>query len=654
MRRGSRRWLGRGGLALSLLLVSASTAGGVSLTVVAQRGVGDGHPAVEAPVGAVADLALDAAGNLYLAVPQQGRVRRVRATDGVITTVAGNGVWGFAGDGGPAASASVFYPVAIAVDRGGTLYVCDQENHRIRAVDASGTIRTIAGTGAPGFGGDGGAAVAAQLSAPSGIAVDDSGTLYVSDAGNCRIRKIAPDGTITTVAGTGEVASSGDRGPAVEAALRVPGPLTIDGSGTLYAIESRGGRVRRIDANGIITTVEGFDAVDGVEADSAGRVYVSERGQVWCLGCSGGRIAATTVHPDDRRFRLPRALTVGPSGDLFIADVGESLVKRMDVAGKVSIVAGNRTAGRFGDGGPANGASFGCADVVRGRQGELYVSDPMNHRIAVISPAGTISTFAGTGTTAFSGDQGPASEAALYAPTGLAMSNDGTLYVADSANHRVRQITPDNIISTVAGTGEQGFGGDGGSAVAAALSLPTALAMGQDGGLLISDVGNLRVRRVAPEGTITTLAGSGSSGIPVDGAIATASPLDPPAGIAVHGDGTVLVAVPSRHAVYEIRPDGRIYALGDGGSAPSNGSVGRLLLSPSAVAVDTTGRVLVGTSSSAHLLEFDRQTDTYLTWPANVTPPETPLGHIVWLSSAGGAGLYACDNTGGRILHIQP
>ena len=232
---------------------------GVITTVagIGERGYsGDGGPALEARLNRPSDVAVDEAGNLYIASSGNDSIRRVD-TSGVIPTVAGSGERGYSGDGGPALEARLSYPNGVAVDGSGNIYIAELGNYRLRRVDAAGTITTIAGSGLSGARGDGGPANQAQLYRPRDVTVDRSGNLYIADTYNDRIRRVDTSGIITTVAGIGERGYSGDGGPAVEARLHRPSDIAVDGAGNLYIADTGNQRIRRVDATGIITTIAG-------------------------------------------------------------------------------------------------------------------------------------------------------------------------------------------------------------------------------------------------------------------------------------------------------------------------------------------------------------------------------------------------------------
>jgi sugar lactone lactonase YvrE len=334
--------------------------------------------------------------------------------------------------------------------------------------DSAPPISTVAGTGEARFKGENEPAVSAQLNSPCGIAVDSAGTVYLSDSGNHRVRKITADGKISTVAGTGTAGYRGDNGPAVSAQLYDPREVAVDSAGAVYIADNGNHRVRKITADGKISTVAGTGTAS--------------------FGGDGGPATAA-------RLCNPYGVAVDSSGTLYISDRNNHRVRKVTADGKISTVAGTGTAGSAGDGGPAVSAQLASPEgVTLDSAGTLYIAG--SYRVRKVTADGKISTVAGTGTAGSSGDGGPATAARLN-PLGLATDSSGTLYTADFDNHRVRKIAADAAISTVAGTGTAGFGGDGGPATAARLNLPIGVAVDSAGTLYITDLGNHRVRKVA-------------------------------------------------------------------------------------------------------------------------------------------------------------
>ena len=352
-------------------------------------------------------------------------MRRVDAT-GTITTFAGTGEPGYGGDGGPASQGQLYSPEGVAVDGIGNVYITNYHGHRVHKVDVTGTITTFAGTGERGYGGDGGPASEAQLERPSGVAVDGIGNVYIADTGNRRVRKVEADGTITTFAGTGERGYGGDGGPASEAQLDSPIGVAVDALGNAYITDPYSQRVRRVDADGTITTFAG----------------TGERG----YGGDGGPASQA-------QLVFPAGVGVDAIGNVYIADEGDARVRRVDATATITTFAGTGERGYGGDGGPASQAQFiSPYGVAVDAVGNVYIADPSSQRVRRVEADGTITTFAGTGESGYGGDGGPASQAHLREPEGVVADAAGNVYIADSSNHRVRRVDPNGIITTFAGS----------------------------------------------------------------------------------------------------------------------------------------------------------------------------------------------------------
>lgn len=487
---------------------------------------GDGVPAYDAVFSSIEDVAVDANGNVYIADTGNGAIRKVDST-ATITTVAGTGVSAYSGDGGQATKAQLYSPYSVALDSSGNMYIAEYADSRIRKVTSQGTISTIAGTGAAGYGGDNGPAASAQLNSPEGVAVDAAGNVYIADVWNNRIRKISSSGTISTVAGNGLISYSGDGFAAIHAQLNAPEGVAVDAAGMVYISDTANNRVRAISPGGVINTIAGNGT-----AGSSG---------------DGGPAASAQLNQ-------PLGLALDAAGNLYIADFGNSRVRKVSPGGAISTVAGTNSSGYAGDGGPATNAElsepFGVA--VDGA-GNLYISEFGNSRVRKVSADGTITTVAGTGSTTYGGDGGPATNAALKGPEGVALDAAGNLYIADTGNHRIRQVSPAGIITTVAGTGAPGVSGDGGQATEAQLVAPSTVTVDVAGNLYIADESS-RIRRVAPDGTIATIAGSGVRGYAGDGGPATNAQLNSPAQIAVDPAGELYVADAGNSAVRLLAP----------------------------------------------------------------------------------------------------
>jgi streptogramin lyase len=336
-----------------------------------------------------------------------------------IVTLAGTGQEGYSGDGGPAAAARLHAPFDTALDAAGSLYFSDTFNHCIRRVDAkTGVITTVAGCGKKGYSGDGGAATEATMNEPYGVALDRDGNLFIVDRLNYCIRRVdAARGTMSTIAGTGKAGYSGDGGPGTEAQLREPNGLALDGKGKLYIADVADQRVRVLDLES--GEIETFCGTGRKQHSGDGGPF----GKASLLG--------------------PRAVHVGPDGNVYICEREGNSIRKVDLeSGIITTVAGTGKRGYSGDGGPATEATFnGPKELDVDTAGNLYVVDTENHAVRrVDASTGTVSTVAGDGTGGGTGDAGPATRAHLDRPHGVVVGRDGTIYIGDTMNHRVRVV----------------------------------------------------------------------------------------------------------------------------------------------------------------------------------------------------------------------
>lgn len=520
---------------------------------------GDGGPATSARFGRIEGLAVDNAGNIYIADADKNRIRRV-GPSGTIVTIAGTGKFGWDGDGGPAASATLTAMSGLAADRHGNLYIADTWADRIRRIDAAGTISTIAGTGEEGRGGDGGPAIAAQLNRPRGIAVDHGGNVYIADTQNHQVRRIDASGTITRLAGTGDDGDGGDGGPAIEALLSEPLAVAIDRAGNVFIADTGNNLVRMVDPGGTITTVAG---VRGRRTGADGEVSITR----------------------------PRALAVGRSGNLYIADEWGGKILQLDNAGRVTVLVGlgRREIGFL-------------RDVAMDASGNAYVILDGRHPVVKVDPSGLVTPFAGGGGPGFSGDGGPAVNARLLFPSAVATDDDGNVYIADTANHRIRMVDAGGTISTIAGTGTRGFSGDGRPATSAEFNSPADVAAGSDGAIYVADRRNHRIRKIDSAGVVTTIAGNGQRGTIEAGVPAIQAPLQSPRGVGVDSAGRVYIPDPRSRRVYFVDSAGILgVAAGNGtldsgsdGGPATDAAVGR----PEDVSISDTDTLYIADSFS--------------------------------------------------------
>lgn len=551
----------------------------------------DGTSATASGITAPAATAIDADGSIYVSDQAGHKVRRVDPVSGLLGTVAGTGDSGSSGDGGPATRAALNEPTGLVLDGARRiLYLADRGNHRVRAVDLqTGLVRTVAGTGGEGFSGDGGPATSARLSRPHGVSLDGEGNLLIADFGNGVVRRVSRvSGVISTLAGNGQPGFSGDGGPATLASMSGVYACVLDAAGNLYAADFRNNRIRRVEAStGKITTFAGD-------------------GRAEFAGDGGPATGASLNHP--------AGLAIGKNGDLFVADSWNHRVRRMNLTtSAISTYAGPPAAGTAtnGDGGPAlNAFLHAPMGVALESSGTLVFSEHEEHRLRRLKSDGTIETIAGRG---FAGEKfsedagngGPGTSGLLNGPAGVAVSASGDILFVERGWHTVRRLSAGTgQLSTVAGTGSPATGGndgDGGPATAARLNSPMSVAIDSAGGIYVSDTCNKRIRRVAPGGTITTVAGGGSGG---DGGLAIEARLDTPAGIALDQSDGLLVAEQWGHRIRRIDLKtgliDTIAGTGEAGSSP-DGTLARQAKFEELtwVAVDAKGTI-VFSEATAH------------------------------------------------------
>ena len=622
---------------------------------------GDGGPATDARLFTPSAIALDADGNIYVACGGGHRVRRIDAS-GTITTFAGTGVQGSSGDGGPAVEAQLDRPDAIAVDAEDNVYIAEYGSRRVRKIDATGIITAFAGTGVKGNGGDGGPATDAQLDFVNGLAVDATGNVYMTDMNQARVRMVDPSGTITTVAGTGIGGWSGDGGPATGARISTPAGIAIDAQGNLFVTEYWVGRIRKVDPDGIITTIAGtsqqqstgdmglasragLDRPGAIAVGPAGNLYITEAfGQkirilkpvarrsafVLTLGSSGDEVLLAVgengvvsmgdqplVHGFEVSARDGKKYSISqtPAGEIVTTHLPEQVVDVKDRGGNpilppvgtpdgayiIDVIGGTGDGGFGGDDGPAIKAVFRTPDgVAVDAEGNLYVTDRNNSRVRKVDVSGTVSTIAGTGLQGTSGDGGPAIDAQLFNPSGIAIDADGNILVASTFGHCVRKIDRAGTITTIAGTGEQGSSGDGGPATEAQLDRPNAIAVDSEGNAYVAEYGSHRVRKIDTAGIITAFAGSGVKGHGGDGGPASEAKLDYVRGLALDSDGNVYLTDMNQARVRRVDSGGRIDTVVGTGTSGSSGDDGPAtqarITTPAGIAVDSEG--------SLYLTEF--------------------------------------------------
>jgi YVTN family beta-propeller protein len=513
---------------------------------------GDGINASQAMVCVPNQLLVDSAGNMILADGGNSRIRKIDHSTGVIITIAGNGVFGYTGDGGPALRAEIGQPYAMTYDTSGNLFFAQVGNCVVRRVDTSGNILTVAGNGTCGFSGDKGLATKAQLNLPRGVAVDGSNNVYIGDSMNHRVRKVDRSGIITTFARNGHRGASGDGGPATSAAVGNPNGLEVL-NGVLYIANGGSSRVRMVNlSTQIINTYAGssygydgdgnallatrFTGPKSLEFDTSGNAIFNDgfNGRVRRATAgivstyAGGFIGAEGASATSAALVFPEALAVDAAGNLYIADEEGNRVRKVS-GGKISTIAGNGINGYSGDGGRGTSAMinepFG---VAVDSAGNVFISDSFNNVIRKVNTSGIITTFAANGNFGYLAQ----------------MATDGAnnLYVADKGSCVVWKITPSGVVSIAAGVlFTCGYNGDGISATTADLNFPYGVALDGGGNLYIADNANGRLREVNTSGIISTVAGNGTCGYTGDGGSAMAAEVCPNS-VAVDKAGTIYIA----------------------------------------------------------------------------------------------------------------
>ncbi|MBC7544469.1 MAG: SMP-30/gluconolactonase/LRE family protein, partial [Candidatus Sericytochromatia bacterium] len=497
------------------------------ITTVAGTGAGGYNvegAATTAQINGPTLLAFEPSGNLLLCDRLNHRIRRLTVPGGLISTVAGTGAASFTGDGAAANLATLNQPYGVTTDMAGNIYIADGTNHRIRKITlATGFISTVAGSASAGYSGDGAAATAAQLSTPTAVAVDAGDNLFITEFGNSRVRKVdGGTGVISTLCGISATMFAGDGAAAANSQLRNPQAALYDATGNLYVVDRATTRTRRINAGtGNISTVVGT-------------------GTASSTGDTGPAISATISSPSD--------IVLDSTGNLYITD--SNRVRRMAMpSGIITTVAGNGTAAYNGEGLSPTAARINTFCLAIDSTNQIYLSDFANKRIRRFTPgSGTMVTLAGNGTATPGADGVQATASGIVGPGGVAVSGT-TLWFTDFDGHTIRRVNlTTGVITTVAGTGVAGDSGDGGPATLAQINRPNRLTLDARGNLYVADFGNHRIRRISAfDGLITTVAGTGIAGWGGESGLATLARLSFPTGINFASDGSMLVSDTYNH-----------------------------------------------------------------------------------------------------------
>ncbi len=555
----------------------------------------------------------------------------------VITTFAGTD-WTFTDDGKQGSVAALAQPTGVASDSKGNIYIADPQMNAVTKVDLSGKITLVAGTGLRKSAGDGGPARSASLSQPVSVAVDAAGNLYIAEFLGGHVRIVTPDGNIDTFAGASKTAG-GDGGPAVNAGLVSASQLTFDPQGNLYIAE--GCKIRKVDTGGIIHTYGGgngcafsgdgglatlasFTTIHGMAADSQGNLFVSDENSCrireitvdglvnTAYGNGGCMPGIENVSAIKTTYAAPAGLAFDAQGNLYVTEINANRIRRIDTNKIVITVAGTTKEGFSGDGGSAGSATFSNpTSVTVDRFGNITVADRDNGRVRKFTYGGNISTIAGTGTSI--GDNGPASAAHFANPRDMSFDQAGNMYVSDQLNHRIRKISPGGVVTTIAGTGYEGFSPDGTPALSANIDTPQSVVLDPQGNIVFADTFNNRIRRIRTDGTLETIAGTGVFNHSGDEGPATQAALQSPNLLVYDSAGNLYFASqPSVGAgrIRRIGTDGVIHLiagtggnppLGDGGPA-AQANVGHIF----GLALDSNGLVYFGDAVNNRIRKIDK------------------------------------------------
>jgi sugar lactone lactonase YvrE len=688
---------------------------------------GDGGPATSAALYEPYGVAVDVSGNVFIADYYNCRIRKVD-TNGIITTIAGKSIYGgYSGDGGAATNANLTLPHGVAVDGSGNVFIADSGNNRVRKIDTNGIITTVAGNGTSGFTGDGGAATSAELGSVYGVAVDGSGNLFIADYGEARIRKVDANGIITTVVGNGIWGYSGDGRSSTNAELKYPYGVAVDGGGNVFIADIGDNRIRKVfgfistnqslalnsistnnignysviisnSAGSVTSSVVsltfipdiitqqpqnqlialGGTATFSVGVANASAIYTSDCYQwyssttglitagatsqvlsgfvygiiitnngfgyttaprVQFIGGGGsgaggtttisnGQVTAITITNAGSGYSIPPNVVIDPPGLLVNqtnATVILSSITTNNACGYYVVITnyfGSITSSvafltilppPFITQQPSNQMGFVGGNVYftisASNMSSFTYQWQLNGTNLPNPPSGiVITTVAGNGINGYSGDGGYAPSAELNSPRGVAIDGNGNLFIADYLNNCIRKVSTNQIITTVAGNGTSGYTGDGGYATNAELQTPLDVAIDGGGNMFIADY-NCNIRKVSRSGTITTIAGNGIQGYSGDGGAATNARIDIPFGIAVDVKGNLFIADYQNNRIREVSTNGIITTVAGNGANGYSGDGGlatnAMLYYPKDVSVDPCGNLFIADSGNGRIRKVD-------------------------------------------------
>jgi len=622
--------------------------------------------------------AVDVSNTVYVADFNNHVIRKI-TPKGMVSTLAGSGTAGF--KDGPGASAQFNHPTGLTVDRAGNVYVADFGNQRIRKITPEGVVTTLAGDGIAGN--TNGTGAGARFNGPAGIAIDGNRNLYVADEFNRLIRKITPEGVVSTWAGDGKFGYVDGRG--VQAEFSNPEFIVSDAPGNLYLTDGLHNKIRKIDRHAVVTTLAGtgypgmvdgpaatalFHLPTGISVDMDGtNVYVSDEfnqrirkigpdGKVSTIAgfgtglTPGGYMDGPGINAN---FQNPQGLSVDAFGVLYVADYYNNRIRKISTEGFVSTLAGTGSAG-YTDG-PGMTVRFGWPmDITIDRSGNLYVLDEGNHLIRKITPKGIVSILAGSGLPGTI--DGPGVFAQFNQPYGITVDSSGNLYVAETINEKIRKITPDGTVSTFAGTGD--FGSVDGPALSATFWTPIGLTVDHNQNVYVGDLYNNRVRKITQSGIVSTLAGGSTHGY-ADGT-GTAALFYWTNGVAADPAGNIYVVDQLNARIRKITPAAVVSTLAGGptvGFVDGTGAAARFNL-PHHIATDAAGNVYVSDFGN-HAIRKITPSGVVSTLAGNGTAGYADgMGSAAMFNDPGGlvvdaaGNIYVVDGANRRIRKITP
>jgi sugar lactone lactonase YvrE len=626
-------------------------------------------------LGEPAGLAVDSAGNLYIADQANEVVEKVTPS-GTLSIIAGIPGKAGAPTAGPATSSELDLPSGVAVDSSGNVYIADLENNVVERVTPSGTLSVYAGTGASGAPTPG-PATHSDLNGPAGLAMSASGTLYIADTYNHVVEKVTPSGTLSIIAGTSGQGGSPSPGPATGSELDEPESVAVDSSGNVYISDAYDFTVDKVTPSGTLSILAGTPGQQGaptpgaatsgdlagpagVAVDGSGDVYIADGyfsygdgsyssyfdGGYYdftvekvtssgTLSVFAGRAyegpptpgAATTSD-----LNLPRAVALDSAGDVYIADSANDEIEKVTPAGTLSIEAGTGSAGAPKAGQATDSPLFDPEGVAVDSSGDVYIADSGYYDVEKVTPSGTVSVVAGDSEPG-APTAGPATHSDLGTPSGIAVDGSGDLYIADRSEDVVEKVTPLGTLSVLAGVSGSSGAPTAGIAADSKLNDPTAVAVDSSGNVYIADTGNDDVEKVTPSGTLSILAGTGSSGPPTAGP-ATSSPLISPRGVAVDSSGNVFISNAGvcgecfSEEVVQVTPSGTLSIIAggsfDGPGPPTTGpAIGSDFNGLEGLGVDSSGNVYVADTGNDDIEEL------YAPFPGSTTPGMDPTSTSV-------------------------